>query len=116
MKKLILSVAFVSLLGGSCLATQPMSLAAMSAGMVSASSSSSDVDDMLDEYEKYVDNYIKYVKKAAKGDMSALAEYAKLQKQAQTLANKIEKCKGEMDSEQMARYLKITQKMANAME
>ena len=76
---------------------------------------SDSVDDMLNEYEKYVDRYIATLKKAQAGDMSAMAEYAKLLEQAQKLQEKIEKMQGDMSATQVARYAKITSKLANAL-
>lgn len=73
-------------------------------------------DKLLDEYEKYVDQYVKTFKKAMSGDMSAMAEYVKLAEKAQKLSEKIDKAKGEMSDAQMKRYLKITQKMVDAMK
>ena len=49
----------------------------------SSSSGSEDWDALLTSYERYVDKYISYVKKAAKGDMTALAEYPSLMEKAQ---------------------------------
>lgn len=76
---------------------------------------SDSVDDMLNEYEKYVDRYIATMKKAQAGDMSAMAEYAKLLEQAQKLQEKIEKMQGDMSATQVARYAKITSKLTNAL-
>ncbi len=112
MKKFLISIALITFIGvgvnAACsnIETRPN---------MSYVDSSSDVDDMLDSYEKYVNNYIRLLKKSQEGDMSALAEYSKMLKQAQDLQKKIEKCKGEMDSKQLARYSKITMKMANAL-
>ncbi|MCH5176599.1 MAG: hypothetical protein J1F25_01160 [Prevotellaceae bacterium] len=73
-----------------------------------------DWDAMLNSYEQYVNQYIKYIKKAADGDLSALAEYTELMQQAQELSEQLEQAKNEMSASQMSRYLKITQKMAEA--
>ncbi|MBO7231491.1 MAG: hypothetical protein J6V20_08840 [Bacteroidaceae bacterium] len=73
-------------------------------------------DKILNEYEKYVDLYVKTYKKAMAGDMSALLEYAKLAEKAQALAEKIDKAKDEISESQLARYAKITQKMAEALQ
>lgn len=72
-------------------------------------------DKLLNEYEKYVDQYIKTYKKAMKGDMLAMSEYVKLAEKAQKLADKLDKAKGEMTDAQMKRYLKITNKMTEAL-
>lgn len=79
-----------------------------------SSSSSADWDDVLDSYENYVDKYIKLAKKVAAGDMSAMAEYTSLMEEAQELGDRLDGAKGEMSASQMARYNKITMKMATA--
>lgn len=78
------------------------------------SSDSEDWDALLDSYEQYVDKYISLMKKAANGDMSALTEYPALLEKAQEVSERMEDAKDEMSSSQMARYMKITNKMANA--
>lgn len=78
------------------------------------SSSSADWDDVLDSYENYVDKYITLAKKVAAGDMSAMAEYTSLMEEAQELGDRLDGAKGEMSASQMARYNKITMKMATA--
>lgn len=80
----------------------------------SSSSGSQDWDALLKSYEQYVDKYISYMKKAAKGDMSALSEYPTLMEKAQELSSKMEDAQGEMSASQWARYMKITNKMAQA--
>ena len=79
-----------------------------------SSSSSADWDDVLDSYENYVDKYITLAKKVAAGDMSAMAEYTSLMEEAQELGDRLDGAKGEMSASQMARYNKITMKMATA--
>lgn len=80
----------------------------------SSSSGSEDWDALLNSYENYVDKYISYIKKAAKGDMTALAEYPSLMEKAQEYSEKLEKAKGDMSASQWARYNKITMKMMKA--
>lgn len=80
----------------------------------SSSTGSEDWDALLNSYEEYVDKYISYMKKAAKGDMSALAEYPSLLEKAQEFSEKMENAQGDMSASQWARYMKITKKMANA--
>ena len=80
----------------------------------SSSTSSKDWDSMLDSYEEYVDKYIVLAKKAAKGDMTAMAEYAGLMQKAQELSDKMNGAQGDMSASQWARYLKITTKMTTA--
>ena len=79
-----------------------------------SSSGSEDWDALLNAYENYVDKYISYMNKAAKGDMTALAEYPSLMEKAQEFSEKLQNAQGEMSSSQWARYSKITMKMANA--
>lgn len=80
----------------------------------SSSSGSQDWDALLNSYEQYVDKYISYLKKAAKGDMSALAEYPALMEKAQEFSEKMENAQGDMSASQWARYMKITNKMTTA--
>ena len=80
----------------------------------SSSSGSQAWDALLHSYEQYVDKYISYMKKAAKGDMSALAEYPALMKKAQEFSEKMENAQGDMSASQWARYMKITKKMTKA--
>ena len=75
---------------------------------------SNDWDEFLDEYEEYVDSYIKLYKKAMAGDMDAMSEYADIASQAADLASKLETGRSVMTSQQVARYNKITNKMAKA--
>lgn len=81
----------------------------------SESAKSEDWDSLLNSYEQYVDKYISYMKKAANGDMSALAEYPALMEKAQEFSEKMENAQGDMTSSQWARYMKITNKMTQAM-
>ena len=80
----------------------------------SSTSDSNDWDALLDSYERYVDKYISCMKKAANGDMSALSEYPSLLEEAQEYSEKLQNAQGEMTSAQWNRYLKITNKLANA--
>ena len=80
----------------------------------SSNTKSENWDEMLSSYEKYVDQYIKYVKKINDGDMSAMVEYAKLLEKTTDLADKMEKAKGQLSSEQMKRYLDINNKFTKA--
>ncbi len=80
----------------------------------SSSSGSSDWDELLDSYEQYVDDYIALLKKAKNGDMSAISEYASVLQDANDLNSKIERAKSDLSSSQMARYNKISMKLAKA--
>lgn len=81
---------------------------------MSSSSGSTDWDELLDSYERYVDDYIALAKKARNGDMSALSEYASVLQDANDLSEKIQGAKSEMSTSQIARYNKISIKLANA--
>ena len=78
------------------------------------SAGSEDWDELLQSYEQYVNKYIVYMKKAAKGDVTALAEYPGLMKKAQEFAEKLDAARGEMSASQLARYTKINMKMLKA--
>ena len=49
-------------------------------------------------------------------DMSAMLEYSKLAEKANKVSDKLYKAKGEMSDAQLKRYLKITQKMVDAVK
>lgn len=80
----------------------------------SSSSGSHDWDALLDSYEQYVDKYISLMKKASKGDMSALSEYPALMEKAQEFSEQMQDAQGEMSASQWTKYMKITNKMAQA--
>ena len=77
---------------------------------------SEDWDAVLTSYEEYVDQYISFAKKAAKGDLTALAKYPSLMEKAEELSDKLDHAEDEMTAAQVARYHKITRKLANAAE
>ena len=54
------------------------------------------------------------MKKAANGDMSALAEYPSLMEKAEEFSEELESAKLELSDSQMARYMKISNKMLSA--
>lgn len=78
--------------------------------------SDADWDKVLDEYESYVNSYVKLAKKANKGDMTALAEYPDMLKNAQSLGNKLSNAKGTMTPKQLKRYMEIQTKIATAIQ
>lgn len=71
-------------------------------------------DEVLDQYEDYVDKYIATTKKAMNGDLSAATEYVELLEEAEDLADELDCASDEMNSAQVSRYLRITQKLSNA--
>ena len=75
---------------------------------------STDWDELLDSYERYVNSYISLIKKAKNGDTTALAEYASVLEDANDLNEKIQNAKSDLNSSQLARYNKLTLKLANA--
>ena len=81
---------------------------------ISSSKSSTNWDAVLNEYESYVNQYIALMKKVQKGDMSAMSEYPKMLEKAERLSDKLDDAEDEMTSTQLSRYMKITNKMANA--
>ena len=81
---------------------------------VSSSSDSEDWDALLDSYEKFVDKYISYMKKAASGDLSAISEYTSLMEKAEEIGDKLDKAGDDLSTSQMARYMKINEKMTKA--
>ena len=81
---------------------------------MTSSKSSTNWDAVLNEYESYVNQYIALMKKAQNGDMSAMSDYAKMLEKAERLSDKLDNAEDEMTSTQLSRYMKITNKMANA--
>lgn len=71
-------------------------------------------DEILDDYESYVNKYISCMKKVNAGDMSAMADLAKLMEKAESLSSKLEKAGDDMSAAQAARYAKISKKLAQA--
>lgn len=76
--------------------------------------SGSNWDQVLDSYEQYVDKYISTLQRASNGDPTAIIEYADLFRKAQDLNEQLQKAEGTLTSAQWARYLRITNKMAQA--
>ena len=81
----------------------------------SSNKSSKNWNKVLDDYEKFVDKYIKTYKKAMSGDMSAMGEYASLLEKAEELEDDLEDAEDELTTTQMNRYMKITEKLSNAL-
>ena len=79
-----------------------------------SSAGSANLDELLNSYEQYVDKYIALLKKANKGDSSALSEYLSFLEQAQELSEQLSDAEDELTPEQMKRYLRTTNKMAQA--
>lgn len=78
------------------------------------SASSEDWDKVLKSYESYIDQYIKLMKKAKNGDMSAMTEYASMMEKASDLADKMNNAGDDLSTSQMAKFVKLQTKLANA--
>ena len=78
--------------------------------------STNNLDSVLNSYEKFVNQYVAFYKKAMNGDITALAKYPSLLKQAQELDAKLSRAKGELTEAQMARYIKILNKMTSIIQ
>ena len=78
---------------------------------VISNSQQTDWDEILDEYEEYVDKYISLLKKASDGDISAITEYAEYMEKAMSISDKISNAEDDMTPAQIARYVKILNKM-----
>ena len=76
--------------------------------------SATDWDAILDELENYVDKTITVCNKVNNGDMNAMSEYSSLIQSSQELSSKLAQGQGSMTAAQVARYTKISTKMANA--
>lgn len=90
---------------------QPIVQTAVQQENISSVSSETDWDTILDEYEQYVDKYISFLKKVSNGDYSAMVEYAEYMEKAMSVSDKLANAKDEMTSAQIARYMKILNKM-----
>lgn len=81
---------------------------------VSSSGGTEDWDAVLKSYESYIDQYIKLMKKAKNGDASAITEYASMMEKATDLATKMQNAGDDLSSTQMAKFVKLQTKLANA--
>jgi len=75
---------------------------------------SSDWDEVLDEYEDLANKLIKLTRSADNGDIDALTQYADYMDKLSALSDKLDSADDDMSPSQMARYEKITLKMAQA--
>lgn len=78
------------------------------------STSDEDWDKVLKSYESYINQYIKLMKKAQSGDASALTEYASMMEKATDLADKMSNAGDDLSASQLAKFLKLQTKLANA--
>jgi len=70
-----------------------------------------DINTLLDEYEKTVNQYNDYKERISEGDITVIAEAPALLEKAQDWKTKIDKIKGNMNAEQIARLSEILSKM-----
>jgi len=78
-----------------------------------------DYDQMLKEYETTINNYIAAYEKFLKGDKGTSAKtetYLTYQKKALDLQAKLEKAKEQMSETQVALFLKLKGKLAEALK
>lgn len=112
MKKIkIFAIAIIATMA---LATTGTITAANTTAQTTAEAGAENWDAILNQYEQYVNKYIAALKKLQNGDPSAAADLASLADKAQQLASKLEDAEDDMTDAQMARYLKITKKLADA--
>jgi hypothetical protein len=71
---------------------------------------------VLDEYESLIQDYAYLVDKANKGDINALAEYAKVSARAVALATKITAISPRLTDEQREKFEKLQQKYEEALK
>ena len=76
----------------------------------------SSYDDFIDEYEKFYRTYIRFIKKMDKNNPTAMVEYAKLMKQYNDYAAKVEKAKGHLSTSQLNRLNKINAELIEEMQ
>lgn len=77
--------------------------------------SSRDIDDLLDSYESYMNDYMDYMKKVKNSDMSALGDLPALMEKAEELGEKMDRVKSDMTPNQLARMLKLVNKVNSMM-
>lgn len=76
----------------------------------------SSYDELLDEYEKFYRTYMNFIKKMDKDDPTAMVEYAKLVKQYNDYAAKLEKARGKLSTNQLNRLNKINTELLEEMQ
>lgn len=79
-------------------------------------SGSADWNEILDSYERYADKYVSLTKKIINDDMSVLTDFYSLAEKAEDLDKKLSKAQNQLSSSQWSRYLKITQKISEAVQ
>lgn len=79
-----------------------------------SSTESSNWDETLDAYEDYIDSYIELYEKAQNGDTDALAKYPEMIEKANKLNIELSSANDDMTAQQMARFMKLQNKLAAA--
>lgn len=77
-------------------------------------SNSENWDEILDSYEEYVDEYIKLMKQVSAGDMDAYSSLATYTEKLAEFGKKLDAASDDITAAQLARYNKISMKMATA--
>jgi hypothetical protein len=78
--------------------------------------SDEELDQVLNSYEELIGDYIRLVEKADKGDVSAIAEYAKVSTKAIALATKLTAIAPKLTDEQRAKFEELKKKYEKALE
>jgi len=78
--------------------------------------SDEELDKVLNSYEELIGDYIMLVDKAEKGDVSAIAEYAKVSTKAIALATKLTAIAPKLNAEQRAKFEELQKKYEEALE
>lgn len=73
-------------------------------------------DKWLDEYDAFVDDYVEVYKKSQSNDLKAMAELAEMAVKLERIQKNMPGEEEEMTTSQMARYGKISAKMAKGMQ
>jgi len=78
--------------------------------------SDEELDQVLNSYEELIGDYIRLVDKADQGDVSAIAEYAKVSTKAIALATKLTAIAPKLTDEQRAKFEELKEKYEKALE
>lgn len=73
-------------------------------------------DQMLKDFETNINKYIENYEKALKGGSDSKVDYKSYLKKAQDLQSKLEKAKESLSQSQMEMFLKLKDKLANALK
>ncbi len=78
--------------------------------------SDEELDQVLNSYEELIGDYIRLVDKADQGDVSAIAEYAKVSTKAIALATKLTVIAPKLTDEQRVKFEELQEKYEKALE